>query len=480
MIASRESRAVGQMKSRILALLILALTAGCTVAPGIGSGSNGADAPSKLSFRPPVVVSSSQDAHEPSLEIAPDGTIYICSPRGSGRGTDLWRSMDGGATFESLGEAAAAALPPRRSTTGDSGGGDCDIGIDASGRVYLADLWVGSASVAASGDRGQTWTGAPVSQMSGTMDRPWALGGAAGEVFVVGKDIPGTVIERSLEDVLPKSQRPAVGGVIVSRSTDGGMTFPQQVQAVGNEDRFATGSNLAAGKSNLYLYYTKGVREDRVAHVVAISKDRGLTWTQKVVAEQPWMRNTCAPYPTQVFPVIAADPEGGVYITWASVNPTTRRIDLFFAASPDEGEHWSAPLMITDRPGTRYFPWLVAGEKGHVGIAWYESNRTLYPQNVTTAAERATCKWDAEEPVDWFVHYAESWNASSPNPHFEETVAQAAPVHRGSNLDRPFAELLQVAFDPSGRAGIAYVSDTTEAPARPMFVVQAPVEGPLS
>ena len=43
--------------------------------------------------------------------------------------------------------------------------------------------------------------------------------------------------------------------------------------------------------------------------------------------------------------------------------------------------------------------------------------------------------------------------------------------HKG-DLDRPYAEVLQVRFTPDGRAATAYVADVKEGTARPMFAIQ--------
>jgi hypothetical protein len=42
------------------------------------------------------------------------------------------------------------------------GGGDSDISLDPnSGKIYMTDLWLGSATVSTSSDKGQTWTANP-------------------------------------------------------------------------------------------------------------------------------------------------------------------------------------------------------------------------------------------------------------------------------------------------------------------------------
>src|SRR5882672_7145544 len=138
---------------------------------------------------------------EPSTAIAPDGTIFVCSPVGLGGGTNVWVSVDGGATFHYSGTPLNSSLPVLpfapvfRSGSGDVGGGDCDVSVDAGDRVYLADLWQGGISVSSSTDRGATWRGVPVSIPVAPLDRPWIVGGKKDEVFLTAAQFQGAGLD---------------------------------------------------------------------------------------------------------------------------------------------------------------------------------------------------------------------------------------------------------------------------------------------
>lgn len=422
-----------------------------------------------VNFLPGEVVDPARYGFEPSLSIASDGAIYMCSTRGLSGGANLWRSLDGGATFEFIGlDVVGFSTPVVRSGTGDLGGGDCDLAVDTVGRVYLVEGWLGSVSVASSPDRGESWRGVPISHLQPLVDRPWALGGDADELFVISRQLTDT---RST-GALPQPP----GGIWVIRSTDGGLTFPQQVLVVSNHERPGWYSNLAWGSNRLFFVYPHKVYEenageDKLVWMAAISSDRGATWQSRTIVEQPVFVTSCSA--TTQFPAVTADQAGGMYATWAANNAETGRVDLFFAASPDGGEHWNEPVIPTDRPGTRAFPWIAAEDAGRVGIAWYETNMTLRPDVDNDSAD-PSCTWrgPAVESAEWFLHYAESGNAMDPGPSFRETLVQLQPVHRGT-LDRPYAELMQVEFDNEGRAATAYVADVPEGEARPMFALQS-------
>lgn len=421
-----------------------------------------------VTFGAPVLLDSPDIGREPSLEIASDGTIYFCSVRGVGQGTNLWRSLDGGETFESLGMRPNAALPPFRSKGGDLGGGDCDLAVDAAGTAYLVDLWLGSVSVASSRDRGETWGGTPISSRSPPVDRPWALGSAADELFVIVDQLANAQDGR-----VPA--HPA-GGLWVIRSTDGGVTFPDQILVVSESDRPLWYSNLVETRGAIAFVWEQrlykeqtGDSEDRLRLVLAKSEDRGRTWTHSTVSEQTFAPDYC--FTILVFPSLAADDQGGLFAAWTFENPETGRVDLFMASSADVGETWAAPVQVADRPGTRAFAWIAARD-GEVALAWYETSVTTTYDFVPS---KATCEWgggDADE-ADWYLRYAATNQPHGPSHVFAEAIAQPDPVHNGK-LDRPFGELLQVEFGPTGRAGISYVTDADAGPTRPAFVYASP------
>src|SRR3954452_1067637 len=103
-------------------------------------------------FTSPVVVSG-DNASEPGIDVAPDGTLYVNAPVGllatiPGSPSDVFRSSDGGGTWTRLPASLKANLP---------GGGDSDIAISPDGSLAETDLWLGSSTVATSNDKGQTW-----------------------------------------------------------------------------------------------------------------------------------------------------------------------------------------------------------------------------------------------------------------------------------------------------------------------------------
>lgn len=450
------------VRSVPIAAGLLVLMAGCLSAPSGGEtvASPRAHASSIEFSRTAIDVQ--RLAQEPALQFASNGDAYVCAPHGPGKGSDLWRRLAGSSGFEYVG---MPLLPPYyrgpvlRSGTGDVGGGDCDVAVDSGGRVYFVDGWVGSLSVSSSDDRGRTWRGVPLTLPYAPLDRPWAVGGAPDEVFISAAEIQYSDVDGGLG-------MPPVGGIWVARSTDGGLTFPQQVLAVSNGGRIGLNGNIAAGAGSLYVVYSEKVGEGKLAMMVAVSSDHGMTWEQREVARQDFYPGQCLS-PLDVFPVVAADESGGVYLAWVLINPQTQRQDLFFASSSDSGKSWSSPSMLTDRAGTREFPWLVVGSPSRVGVVWYETNVTrVYHQT-----DALDCGSNFPPDAEWFLHYAFSSSARDASPAFVESIVQPDPVSVG---DLPYGagEFPQVEFDPAGHAAIAYVANLREGKSLPVFALQ--------
>ena len=74
-----------------------------------------------------------------------------------------------------------------------------------------------------------------------------------------------------------------------------------------------------------------------------------------------------------LFPSLATDSAGNVYIAW--IDKTNS--NLYYSFSTDQGHSWSAPVRVNSSgSATNEFDWAQAGSTGLLTLAWYGTPRT--------------------------------------------------------------------------------------------------------
>lgn len=158
-----------------------------------------------------------QDA-EPRVSHDAVGNVYAAAIQGVPAGTDMWKSMDGGATWTYTGQpdgAQAAAATGGVDGVG-IGGGDEDFTIGSDGNIALSSLWIGSVTNCASSDGATTWLCNPLASDVPEDDRQWVAWSGASTVYLTTRNL-GTLTFNT-------------DSVYVVKSTDGGKTFGQYVE----------------------------------------------------------------------------------------------------------------------------------------------------------------------------------------------------------------------------------------------------------
>ncbi|MGQ0535071.1 MAG: sialidase family protein [Methanobacteriota archaeon] len=387
---------------------------------------------------------------EPSIATAPDGTVYVVTP------LNLWRSTDGGSTFEWLGTPRACAgtvpeCPYAGRDSGLRGGGDGDIAVGPDMRVHWAGLNAQGASVPyqVSTDLGDTWS-EPFDIADGnTSDREWIhIRPSDGAVFVTWRDF-GAAQDGGL-----LSDGPSESMVAVRASHDGGATWGPIVKAA--DDTRQGGAVADPRGGNLYL-----PRDESGAIKVARSTDDGLTWTSVDAAGVGGERG-------HIFPVAAVDEAGTVYLVFAAAaaaptplpdllfetDRSLERPSVYLVVSRDGGSNWSEPRRLNADGTTAIFPWIAAGEAGRIVVVWYENVRGT----------------SLQEAGEWWVTAAISVDASANEPEFAAAPVGDRPAHVGpictsgaacqfSAGDRTLLDFFEVAIHPEGYPVIAYAAD---------------------
>ncbi len=368
---------------------------------------------------------------EPSCRVDVRGNAYVGGIRGVPAGVDLWRFdlNPTSPTFDPamqnpiyLGQPDAFVEqdPNDQQAGGADGGGDIDICTSfpssptAIPVVTTTSLAAAEISSSVSFDRGETFTLSPAVVAVPADDREWQEADGDSTIYMMYRaPIPAT-------------------GLFCARSDDHGLTYP------------ITSVVSASGTTPGYIDVDHTTHEVYIAHTsssglfVSRSVDRGLTWSTSTVD------NSTAH--GSLFDVVKVGDDGTVYCVWSD------EVNVFLAHSTDHGVTWSGKVRVNDSTVYKInlFPWLEAGSAGRVDIVWYAST--------------STANTDAS---DWVVRFAQTTNATDPNPAFAQATISDHVIH-GSNistggltgsLNRNLLDYFQVALDPQGAAVIAFTDD---------------------
>lgn len=394
-----------------------------------------------FSFTNPKAIDLAHRAGEPGLLLDGAGRVFVHAPSSLSKGNQgwLWRSVDGGASFQFIENVAGKRVAP------EVGGGDSHMAATPGGRLYYADLWLGDISVVRSDDGGLTWTtGTLVASNVPVNDRQWLATYGENVVYLAFNQLPY--------------------GPMVSKSVDGGVTWVT-LPAVGTSQTTGSIGNAVVDPNDGSVYVTYQVCDELCADEVwvTMSHDGGLTWTQARVHDG-------AGQVGNVFSPIAMDTSGNLYVVWSETDPASGRAKAYVSSSTDKGLHWSAPSRVGVGLGNALMPWLVAGDAGRVDVVFYGSDHM---------GDAAT----APAGTAWYVYFAQSLDALNATPEWSWGRTSDVPNHFGSICndgldcdvaqppgDRSLLDFFMVALDPQGRACIIYGDNHLLAPGERPFV----------
>ncbi len=453
---------LGRAPSILLSVTLVAVAlAGCLQAQDAGVGSAnapGEDPMSSLvppapSFASPLLLDGTRAGGEPVIAVHPDGTILYSSHAGTTHynawegGVDpdfatpyttqsfIWRSTDGGATWEYVGLPEANAGPHGPG----HGFSDPDFAVDEAGNVYHTELYLAQASVSKSDDAGASWLqGNPAASHWPIVDRQWLAAGEANEVFLSFNQIPT--------------------GHMVLRSTDGGLTFPEHTYVDGGAGK------IYYDKANDVLY-DHDLDDEEGTYAIQVSTDDAASFTRHVIAQDRSLYDGG-------FADLAIDNAGNVYAVWTETGPG-EGTSIWMASSADHGETWTRPSQVSASGGTDMWPWIVAGDAGRVFVTWMHADTTAPPGEADDA--------------EWFVHVAQSLNGNDSAPLWKVTQATPEPFHEGAICqmgtacqwnggDRRLGDFFTATLDNEGRLLVAYPTTTMDggegAISHPAFLKQ--------
>lgn len=414
------------MPRRITSRLALAAVVGTAAVPMAVAGTHGHPAGASGAFGAPVVVGTG--GSEPGVHAALNGTLYVEGPAGllsnlPGSPSPIWRSDNGGATWTRTPLSLRANLP---------GGGDSTLAIDpATGKLAWADLWLGSSTVGTSSDKAQSWTAQPLGGLP-VQDRQWVGLTPGGNAYLAYHQIPG--------------------GIVVSKSVDGGLTYPISTSAATVVDQTGCvcppGNLIAEGGALLTdqvgVIFSTSTNGVKFAH----SSNGGLTYAVSTVANGGANTGTA-------FPVVANAGGGHLVATWLENDgATVTRVG--YARSSDWGATWGGQKYIVTG-GASVYPWIAARGQ-HVVVTLYHSATPGTPDTVPAGAT-----WN-----EAFVESLDGGATFSGLSAVDPTPAKTGPICTGGtgcSANRELGDFQTVDLDSAGHAVASWVRSSGGATA---------------
>ncbi|HZD18458.1 MAG TPA: sialidase family protein, partial [Actinomycetota bacterium] len=356
------------------------------------------DAPTDIRQGPIVLTSQDlpkgiTDFAEPSIVVTREQTVLICGPGGlTGGQNHIVRSEDW-TSFQPVGYSDPG------------GGGDCELELGPDNAVYGANLQGFGSAIRKSVDDGATWE-YQTTEDAVEQDRQW----------LAADPVDGSVVYLAYHDLVAELE-------VVAKSLDGGKTFPIHT-VVSSDPRFWADSypNTYSGPiqtdptdhNRLYVVYAISTLEENVQPeyapwgppdqiIVARSDDGGITWSNTMAMSTP-----PGGILGNLFPWIAIDRAGNVYVAAAGRLPKEGggyQNGMYLAVSTDRAGTFTDPIKVNQGDGATVFPTVVAGNDGLIDLTWIESDDT-----------------DQDAAATWTVHFAQSRNATSEAPTFEEVT----------------------------------------------------------
>ncbi len=322
------------------------------------------------------------------------GNLYAAAIQGVPGGVDVWKSYDGGKTFTYLGQPdGTQVLATTGVTTGTGlGGGDEDLAVGTSGNVYMNSLWLGSTTQASSFNGGNTWAVNPLSSDIPADDRQWIASYGGNTLYLTYKQL-GALLNGTVS-------------IVVVRSDDGGLTFPQITQVTTPVSGVQPGDqgNIAVDPNNGNVY-TVFFDQTSTQVWIARSTDGGVTFDLKLVYQGPADTSLA-----HVFSAVAVDDGSNLHVVFSD------GVNTYLTTSQDMGATWSHVVRVNNGASTRTAiqPWVVAGDAGKVDITWLGSSSTNF----------------MDSSAQWQVFIAQSQNDLASVPTFAQNSVTGV-VHVG-------------------------------------------------
>ncbi|MGH2685836.1 MAG: hypothetical protein ACRDJP_10270, partial [Actinomycetota bacterium] len=311
-----------------------------------------------VSFDEPLFIDRQRAGGEPVSIVGQDGSISVSAHAGTthiyknptaapGAGdfaqgyfnqTLNWRSVDGGRTWDYIGQFGTEMGPHSITSTGFS---DPDFAMDQGGNIYNVEIDLANDAVFMSPDDGQSYPIAHPVAASG--DRPWLTALEANEVFLY-VNLPRTMWQSENGGI---SWAPVLSPPVTAKSHPDPLDPDNAMIGPVGTGRFAIGVE----------------NENATPQTV--------TWTTKNFGPHSDVNEN-------FFDTIALDRAGNVYQAtaggYSSANDVTPNGDVsFMYYERATGDVNPSVIDIPTPPGDALWPWVIAGDDGRAVVVWYQN-----------------------------------------------------------------------------------------------------------
>ena len=426
-----------------------------------------------------VHVSTGRPAVEPSMGVAPDGTLYYVGAKSGPEGVPVsivQRSRDDGATWDVL-DLLAKGLPDDTRTA------DPLIWVDPiTGRLFNFDYVPPCSIISMTDDRGENFSQGVACNH---FDHQTMFTGPPPEGGAKPSGYPNVVYYCAIDGGASVA---AYGITACSKSLDGGVTYTRTASApyVTDYTRREGGSLGIPG----FCYGATGhgrVGPDGTVYLprgmcgtpmLAISRDEGDTWERVEIGKDLGMEiGLTGDIGIEEHEArVAIDPSGTVYYFWVARDHLP-----YLAVSRDGGRTFGTPMMVAP-PGVQeaMLPSIATGADGRIAFSYLGTrNSPGGPFCVRTApdgcitADGSYGKGAAEyEKTTWDGYIGMSVDATSADPTFLTAAVNdpADPLSRGycgGIACEPTHEFHDVVVAPDGTPWASFSDGALPDPAAP-------------
>lgn len=287
--------------------------------------------------------------YEPGIEIDSRGNVWTTAHKSSlvreestRLSSFLYRSTDGGQTFQDVPDLTPAGIHAAWALEGD-------LAVDGNDRMYFVDTWGADNHFYRFAADGSLESFRPVVPSGEVDDRPWLAAHQDGVVYYLsntGYTPTGRLtVHRSLDR---------------GETWDAGYTLPKSGWGFLDAD---PNSDHVYVVANDYFYGT-GLLGGATKVSVWRSADRGATWTETKIDNYEFGYDVTADH-DDAYPQAAVSPvDGTVYAAWTDDG---RKIKL--ARSSDHGASWEVH-DVTPFRGDFSYVWLTVAANGDVALAF--------------------------------------------------------------------------------------------------------------